>query len=254
MEYLLQHTGYDIGKTKFLTLGFEHGFKIGHYDSLHNAEESFELSEGEIIILKQKIDKEIQLGRMAGPFSAPPFPSYHVSPLFLRPKTLPGHFRMIMDLSFSKHAPSINENILDSAKKVTYSNVKEAFDIAQRLPGGFSAKIDIQDAFRLLPRHASDLPRLCFKLGSDYYYDKVLPQGCGSSCALFERFATALQHIFNHFAPGCQSIHYLDDFLIFASTEQLCLTYRNIFVRLCKFLNVPLAPHKITVPKVDTTF
>ena len=122
------------------------------------------------------------------------------------------------------------------------------------MPNGFSCKLDIQDAFRLLPIHKLDVPKLCFKIGKHYYFDKVLPQGCGSSCALFERFSSSIHHIFHFYAPLCKTVHYLDDFLLFAPTYELCLAYRDFFIKLCTFIGVPLAPHKITLPAKDTTF
>jgi hypothetical protein len=39
-------------------------------------------------IAKQKIMKEIQLGRIAGPFSNPPFPIFRVSPISVIPKKI----------------------------------------------------------------------------------------------------------------------------------------------------------------------
>ena len=254
LQHLLHLTNYDVGRSDYLVRGFTQGFKIGHYDKLGITGDTFSLSDEETNILLGKIEKEIQLGRVAGPFEQPPFNNYHISPLFLRPKTVEGEFRMIMDLSFPKDGSSINANILESEKKVHYASVQDAFQIAQLLPGGYSCKIDIKDAFRLLPIHATDLPKLCFKINKYFYYDRVLPQGCGSSCALFERFSTAIHHIFAHFAPGCKTVHYLDDYLFYAPTKTLCLGYRDLFISLCKFIQVPLAPHKITEPALVTTF
>ena len=37
-------------------------------------------------IVKANLDKEVSLGRVAGPFSAPPFPNFQVSPIGLVPK------------------------------------------------------------------------------------------------------------------------------------------------------------------------
>ena len=43
---------------------------------------------------------KIDLGRKAGQFSSPPFDLYHLSSLFLVPKS--DNFRMILDLSYTK--------------------------------------------------------------------------------------------------------------------------------------------------------
>ena len=50
-------------------------------------------------LTKQKISKELAMGRIAGPFSVPPFPTLRVSPIGLVPKKN-GDFRMIHNLSY----------------------------------------------------------------------------------------------------------------------------------------------------------
>jgi hypothetical protein len=50
-------------------------------------------------LTKQKISKELAMGRIAGPFSVPLFPTLRVSPIGLVPKKN-GDFRMIHNLSY----------------------------------------------------------------------------------------------------------------------------------------------------------
>lgn len=52
------------------------------------------------------------------------------------------------------------------------------------------ATSNIKSAFRLLPAHSDDFNLLDFTFDSACYYDKVLPMGCFTSCAAFERFRT----------------------------------------------------------------
>ena len=120
--------------------------------------------------------------------------------------------------------------------------------------GAYMGKMDIKDAFRLLPIAPSDQKKLGFKHKNNYYFDRVLPQGCGSSCYLFEKFSTSIHHIFSFFAPKCNMIHYLDDFLIIAPTFELCKRYQDLFLYICETLGVPLAPHKVTVPSTECIF
>ena len=49
-------------------------------------------------------------------------------------------------------------------------------------------------------------------------------------------------------------MHYLDDYILFAPTHELCQRYSKLFIQICDFLHIPLAPHKITKPATDTTF
>ena len=51
-------------------------------------------------IVSQKIAKEVKLGRIAGPFSEPPFEKFTISPIGLQPKRQPGEFRLIHHLSY----------------------------------------------------------------------------------------------------------------------------------------------------------
>ena len=255
LSYLLEVSGYDHNLAVFLTDGFTNGFKLGHAAPLRNNEKVPQVKKDEADIIQEKLKHEIAMGRVAGPFDSPPFKHFQLSPLFLRPKSTPGEFRMILNLSYPKKFGSINKNIADTYKSVKYSSVRQGIKTATELGKGcYTAKVDIKDAFRLLPIHQQDLPKLCFKNKSSYYYDKVLPQGCSSSCFLFEKFATALHHILDFFILEGAAIHYLDDFLIFGNNYEDCLLNRDLFIHICNILGIPLSPKKITLPATNTTF
>ena len=102
---------------------------------------------------------------------------------------------MILNLSHPRTQQNINANIIDSYRTVKYSSVRQAIQMAAETGmNSFSAKIDIKDAFRLLPIHPQDHKKLCFKNQNQYFYDLVLPQGCSSSCFLFEEFSKVLAY------------------------------------------------------------
>ena len=255
LDFLLKQTKYDTEKSNFLVNGFKNGFKLGHTGALLNNEVFSMHSDKLNDILTTKIEEELKLGRIGGPFETPPFKHYQVSPIFLREKSVAGKYRMILDLSHPKNSSSINNNIDSSSKSVQYASVRDAIKkIASLKKGSYTCKIDIKDAFRLLPIHPDDQNKLCFTHNNLYYYEKVLPQGSGSSCFLFEAFSTAIEHIFSHFAPLCKVVHYLDDFIFIAPTYDLCLEYQNMFIKICDQLGVPLSPHKVTKPAQNTTF
>jgi hypothetical protein len=50
--------------------------------------------------VREKLSKEISLGRISGPFLSPPFPPFRSSPLALIPKSVPGEDRFILNLSY----------------------------------------------------------------------------------------------------------------------------------------------------------
>ena len=51
-------------------------------------------------IVSAKLQKELSLGRMAGPFDSSPFDDFAISPIGLVPKKTQGAFRMIHHLSY----------------------------------------------------------------------------------------------------------------------------------------------------------
>jgi hypothetical protein len=71
-------------------------------------------------LTKQTISKELTMGRIAGPFSVPPFPTLRVSPIGLVPKKN-GDFRMIHNLSYPCNN-SVNDFIDHEFCSVRYSS------------------------------------------------------------------------------------------------------------------------------------
>ena len=49
--------------------------------------------------MNTKLKKEMKMGRIAGPFNMPPFKKIRVSPLAVIPKSTPGEYRLIHNLS-----------------------------------------------------------------------------------------------------------------------------------------------------------
>ena len=81
---------YDPYFKNFLIQGFSYGFRI-HYSNLRSSFESPNLlkAHDQPNIVTDKLHKEIEAGRVAGPFSAPPFDNFVVSPLGIVPKKAP---------------------------------------------------------------------------------------------------------------------------------------------------------------------
>ena len=83
-----------------LVTGFNGGFRIpyegllrGHYrENLKSVKEHK-------AVARKKVEKELKLGRIAGPYSAPPLEHFVVSPLGLVPKKKACNFRLIPHLS-----------------------------------------------------------------------------------------------------------------------------------------------------------
>jgi hypothetical protein len=103
--------------------------------------------------------------RVAGPFDAPPFDNFVVSPLGLVPKKESNKFRLIHDLSYPKlgETPSVNDGISPDDAAISY----ETFDVVVALihrmgRGALLAKSDIESAFRIIPVHPVDRHLLGF--------------------------------------------------------------------------------------------
>ena len=146
-------------------------------------------------VINDKLSQEISLGRMAGPFAMPPFSDFQCSPIGLVPKSTPGEYRLIHDLSYPKGA-SINSEIPREYTTVQYDTLDTFLAFVKTCgPGALMAKTDIKSAFRLIPVHPDHYKLLGIYWRNQYYYDCCLPFGCSASPQLFERFSHALQHV-----------------------------------------------------------
>ena len=242
-------TGYDPVLKEELVSGFAGGFKIGFRGEV-NSDSSVKNLQSTVKLKSEvscALDKEVKLGRMAGPFSSPPFESFQLNPIGMVPKKDPNKFRMIVDLSFPP-GKSINDGIDDSHAQVHYPSVNDAIKALLSCgPKAYMAKTDIEQAFRLIPLAASQYHMLCVKWDGVYYFDKTLPMGCRSSCKIFQSLSEALKFIAAKHGIA-YLINYLDDFLIVAPSYTLCLEALREFRAICVFLGIPLAADKTFLP------
>ena len=205
-------------------------------------------------IAKDKVDSEIRLGRIAGPFNSPPFNDFKCSPLALREKSTPGKFRLLHNLSYPYNQDSVNLNIPNDKAKVSYSSIEDAISFIVDSPGCFLAKSDIAEAYRLLPLHPSCYNLTGFSLEGKFFFDKCLPMGARSACQIFERFSNALIYILNHHFSITKVVKVLDDFLFIGDNELECSHALNTFIALCDVLGIPLAEGKTVPPTQCLSF
>ena len=78
-------SGYPEKLCNYLLSGFLHGFRLHYYGPLESSFSSNLVSVSEHPV-DQKLIKEIQEGRIVGPFSEPPLPNLRISPLGVIPK------------------------------------------------------------------------------------------------------------------------------------------------------------------------
>ena len=242
--------GYDSALTSILSTGFKFGFPL-HFrgdrisffaNNLISAQQNPE-------IVSAKISKELAAGRLAGPFDSPPLPNFRVSPLGVVPKKAPGEYRLIHHLSFPRGA-SVNDGISTEDTSVQYARVDDAVTMIKQLGQGcFLAKTDIKSAFRIIPILPRDYDLLGIFWQGKYYYDRVMPMGCASSCRTFEMFSTAIEWVAKKHLSMPHLIHILDDYLMAAPTFHQCRINLDRFLSLCAYLGVPMAPEKTVGPE-----
>ena len=140
--------GYPACSKQYLLNGFRFGFSIDYVGPRQNFSSSNLLSAiTNPKAVDDKLDKEIHLGRIVGPFDTRPFSVFHISPLGLIPKKSPGEFRLIHLLSFPE-GHSINSHIPKIASSVQYANIDDAIRLIRRTGRGCAlAKTDIKTLF-----------------------------------------------------------------------------------------------------------
>ena len=205
----------------FVIDGFSQGFDLGYEGDQLSQRCNNNLSVNmNIEAAMQKVQKEVALKRIAGPFEAPPLEHFKCSPLSLREKSTPGQFRLLHNLSYPHDDTAVNANIPDHKAKTTYSNIDDALDDIRLYDSPYLAKTDIADAFRLLLLKPACYNLTGFKLKGEYYYDCCVPMGASSSCLTFERVSDSLVHIIKNKYKVKHVTKVLDDFLFIAETKR----------------------------------
>ena len=98
LKLILQ--GYDVEKLNFFISGFRHGFYLGYQGPRESCfVKNSDSTKDNWEVVNTKLKKEMKMGGIAGPFNMPPFEKFSVSPLAVIPKSTPGEYRLIHNLS-----------------------------------------------------------------------------------------------------------------------------------------------------------
>ena len=156
-----------------------------------------------------------------------------------------GQWRVLVDLS-SPAGASINNNLCQELTHVAHSSMEDAAMMIHSLgEGTLLAKIDIKDAYHIVPIHPHDLLYLGNQWKDHAFMDTQLPFGLASAQATFSAPAEALEWILRQHS-ACHILHYLDDFLIMRPPGTVeCVQTLSTVLALCAELGVPLAPEKM---------
>ena len=246
---------YDPKLKKFLIEGFSTGFHIGCVGMRHTfISPNLRSAQDHPHIIVSKLEREIEAGRIVGPFSSPPFPNFVSSPLGVVPKKQPSEFRLIHHLSYPEGS-SVNDLIPAEISTVHYATISDAIEVIKNTGAGcYMAKTDIKSAFRIIPIHQSDYHLLGMTWNNVYFFDRCLPMGCSSSCAIFEAFSTSLEWLAKHHLGASGVLHILDDFLFISETETKCRADLDSFLSMCQYLGVPISHEKTEGPATTLQF
>ena len=239
-----------------LITGIREGFRIGLQDqptcrpTVGNSPSTAAHS----AVVSAFLAAQVQAGNMVGPLPAHLCSNVITSRMAVIPKSSPRKFRVIVDLSTPAHA-SVNDNIHRELTHVAYSSIGDAAELMHHLgQHTLLAKIDIQDAYRLVPIHPRDRRFLGVTWQGGVYVDCKLPFGLASAPAVFCAVAEALEWVLRS-RGVCNLIHYLDDFLLLGAPDSdECLQALRTSLLVCQELGVPLAVHKVEGPSTRLTF
>ena len=148
---------------------------------------------------------------MAGPFSRSECAKIITSSIAVIPKKTVGKWRVIVDMSRPRGA-SVNDNLRRGLTHIAFSSVEDAAHLLHYLgPSTLLAKMDISEAYRLVPIHPEDRIFLGIQWQGVIYVDCQLPFGLASAPAIFSALSEAVEWILRR--RGVRAvIHYMDDF------------------------------------------
>ena len=251
--------GFDQEQYIYLKEGFSKGFSLGTVGvippSLSRNHISVSQSVDILNFVENKLNKEINLGRIKGPYQSPPLPNFKCFPLGVVPKKEPNTFRLIHDLSFGGENKSVNSFIPFENSTVSL----ETFDhvvslVLQCGKNSLIAKADLEEAFRTIPISPLDYHKLGFSFKNQFYFDRVLPMGASSSVRIYESLSKALQWILQNKLGVSHVSHIIDDFIFIGpENSDQCEQALTKFIAMCEKINIPIKHSKTIMPTSCTS-
>ena len=222
ISYLLSHP--DQTFASYICTDLSNGFHIGFDHSstpLQSASRNHPSCLANPSVVENHIATEVSAGRLVGTIADPLTPLVHVSPLGLVPKSHQvERWRMIVDLPFP-HGNSVNDGIPPELCSLAYASVDDAVEHILQLGRSTQlVKMDLKDAYRMVPGHPHDQSLLGISWRGRMYIDRALPFDLRSVPKLFSAVADAIAWVLH-----CQGVryqlHYLDDVLFLGAPPHL---------------------------------
>jgi len=202
------------------------------------------------------IQKELEHGAMLGPFSAPPFQQYHVSPLMTRPKKDSEERRVIVDLSFPTGS-SVNDGIpkdyyMGDCYKLQYPGVDNLVtQVLKHGPGCHMYKVDLARAYRHFRSDVSSYSLLVIEWEGQYYVDISIPFGLRTGALICQKVTNAFAYIMTKY--GVDIVNYIDD-LAGCNNPEAAQSDYALVRSTAKALGLNEAPHKLCPPNTSMVF
>ena len=242
----------------FFLTGLANGFRIGfNYDTgtVQPVSRNLQCAYDHPQVVEDYLHAEVRSSRVAGPFCQAAVSGVHISRFGVIPKNhQQDKWRLIVDLSHPK-LQSVNDGVPSPLCSIRYITIEDAVQkIIELGPGTLMAKIDIKNAFRLIPVHPGDRHLLGMRWKEYSFIDTCLPFGLRSAPRLFNVMADLLTGIL-HRQGVTFVIHYLDDFLTLGPAgSSLCQQNLSTIQKVCASLGIPLALEKVEGPSTTLTF
>ena len=179
----------------------------------------------------------------------------HLSPIGLIPKPhQPNKFLLIADLS-TPRGKSVNDGISGDRCSLKHASVYDAVAMIQALGRGTRlVKIDLKDAYRLVPVHPDDYHLLGVFWQGHTYIDLALPFSLRSAPKIFSAVADFFAWVLHSHAIAHQ-LHYLDDFLFLGApySDEAARALKTVS-KVFHMLGIRIAVHKTEGPDTIIVF
>ena len=142
-------------------------------------------------VVEHHLGEEREAGRVLGLFKWGTFPHIQVSPFGVIPKSEPGKWCLILNLS-SPTGNGVNDGIAKELCSLSYTTVDDIVVSVQKCSrGALMAKFDLKATYRQERVHPDDRWLLGMILEDELYVDIMLPFGLHSTPMIFGVVADA---------------------------------------------------------------
>ena len=240
----------------YIVNGIRYGFRVGfnYAQKCHRSGNNLLSSKEQPQVVNEYLMAECCEGRVLGPLDPSGLPHVHTSRIGVIPKSTPGKWRLIVDMS-SPEGFSVNDGIPEALCSLSYVTINDAVQgvLAYR-QGALLAKVDIRSAYRTVPVHPDDHWLMGMSWEESLFIDTALPFGLRSAPKIFTAVADAAEWILRQ-AGVDFVLHYLDDFLLIGPPDSPeCAKALHTLLTTFHRLGLPIAEDKLVGPTSCLTF